>query len=213
MASSLRPTSISEDTTHLYSSIASRHVRTLYLLALSKNEISLLFSQEQDISERWDDLTFIHTEYSRFLIDLRTRFRLHAPEYALQLFRSKMTEQSPQYSVCLNHDYEQLQDWMNRTVYNATYGAPGNLHSEILTCYDEGVARPDRGACPQSMIRLGRLEKLRVATQRRGSEEPNRWGIRNGRDGNLRLWRYRQQMARLRHHRRQMVLPIKGSCF
>ena len=117
----------------------------------------------------------------------------------MQLFRSKMTEQSPQYSVCLNHDYEQLQDWMNRTVYNANYGAPGNLHSEILTCYDEGVAWPDRGACPQSMIRLGRLEKLRVATQRRGSEEPNRWGIRNGRDGNLRLWRYRQQYLLTKH--------------
>ena len=127
----------------------SRHVRTAYLLAP-------LFSQEQDIADRWDDITVIviHTEYSRYLIDLRTHFRLNSPEYALNFFRSKITDQTPQYSVCLSLDYEKLQDWFKQTVYNVNYGAPINLRSEILTCYI--TARPGRGACePASYDPIG----------------------------------------------------------
>ena len=113
-------------------------------LQSTKNEVSPLFSQEQDIADRWDELTVMRTEYSRYLIDLRSRFRLNSPEYALNFFRSKITEQTPQYSVCLSLDYEKLQDWLNKTVYNVNYGAPMNLHSDIVTSYD---SRPGRGAC------------------------------------------------------------------
>ena len=48
---------------------------------------------------------------------------------------------------CLTLDYEKLQDWLNKTVYNVNYGAPMNLHSDIVTRYDSGTARPGRGAC------------------------------------------------------------------
>ena len=88
----------------------SRHVRTAYLLALSNNEISPLFSQEQDVADRWDDLTVMHTEYLRYLVDLRSRFRLNSLEFALKFFQSKITDQTPQCSVCLSLDYEKLQD-------------------------------------------------------------------------------------------------------
>ena len=43
----------------------SRHVRAAYWLAVSKNEISPLFSQEADIADRWQPLTTAHEDYSR----------------------------------------------------------------------------------------------------------------------------------------------------
>ena len=95
----------------------SRHVRTAYLLAVSKSEISPLFSQETDIAERWNELVSMHDEYSRFMIDLRVRFRLSSSEVAMQFFREKITDQTPQYSVCLSLEYKKLQDWLNKTVY------------------------------------------------------------------------------------------------
>ena len=91
----------------------SRYVRTAYLVAFSNNEISPLFSQEADIAERWNEPTFMHSEYSRCMIDLRTRFRLSSTESAMQYFRKKITDQTPQYSVCLNLEYEKLQDWLS----------------------------------------------------------------------------------------------------
>ena len=91
----------------------SRHVRTAYLLAVSNNEISPLFSQEADIAERWDEMVKMHDEYSRYMIDLRVRFRLSSTEVAMQFFRGKITDQTPQYSVCLSLEYEKLQDWLN----------------------------------------------------------------------------------------------------
>ena len=116
----------------------SRRVRTAYLIALSNNEISPLFSQEQDIADRWIDLTVMHAEYSRYMTDLRSCFPLNSPEFALKFFRSKISDQTPQYSICLSLDYEELQDWLNKTVYNANCGTPANLHSEIVSNFDSG---------------------------------------------------------------------------
>ena len=59
---------------------------------------------------------------------------------------SKISEDStPQYSVCLNLDYERLQGWLNRTVHNVNYGAPSNIGQEIITCVSDGTARPASG--------------------------------------------------------------------
>ena len=120
---------------------SSRHVRAAYLLALSKNEISPLFSQEQDIADRWGNMTFMHSEYSRYVFALRTRFKLSSSDVAMQFFRSKITDQTPQYSVCLSLEYEKLQDWLNKTVYNAKYG-PVSLRSKIASNVDLGAEEP-----------------------------------------------------------------------
>ena len=101
----------------------SRRVRSAYLLAVSNNEISPLFSQEADIADRWDEMVKMHDSYSRYMNDLRTRFRLSSTENAMRFFRGKITEQTPQYSVCLSLEYEKLQDWLNKTVYNVNYMA------------------------------------------------------------------------------------------
>ena len=116
----------------------SRHVRTAYLLAVSKNEISPLFSQEADIADRWAEMVKMHDSYSRCMIDLRTRFRLSSTENAMRFFRGKITEQTPQYSVCLSLEYERLQDWLNRTVYNVNYGTPNSSNSETMSSVQSG---------------------------------------------------------------------------
>ena len=89
----------------------------------------------------------MHTECSRYLVDLRSRFRLNSPEFAFKFFRSKITDQTSQNSVCLSLDYEKLQDWLNKTVYNANCCATVNLHSEIVVSLDSGAEEPGITTC------------------------------------------------------------------
>ena len=133
----------------------SRHVRTAYLLAVSNNEISPLFSREADIAEQWNEMVKMHDNYSRYMIDLRTRFRLSSTEVAMQFFRGKITDQTPQYSVCLSLEYEKLQDWLNKTVYNVNSGAPSSSNSEIMSDVQSGS--DESAASLRTLIPLGPL--------------------------------------------------------
>ena len=56
----------------------------------------------------------------------------------MRFLRGKITEQTPQYSVCLSLEYEKLQDWLNKTVYNVNYGTPNSSNSEIMSSVQSG---------------------------------------------------------------------------